>query len=109
MPSSMPKDALPVRRVAKAFLSASSALFILSSAFFFCSLSIVPPGNERPDRFAHYDFLDVARDVEVEHDDGKVVVHTQGNGRCIHDAEVLLQNVDVGEPVELGGGLVLDG
>src|SRR5512135_1199199 len=105
-PSSMPRDALPVRRAGNCFLSASSALLSVSSAFFCCSLSIVPPGYERPDCLAQHDLLDVAGDVEVEHDDGKAVVHAQGNGRGVHDAEVLLQHVDVGEAVELGGGFV---
>src|SRR3990172_6827187 len=109
MPSSIPSDALPVRRVANSFLRTSRPLFIFSSAFFFCSLSIVPPGYERPDGFTQDDLLDVARDGEVEDENRKIVVLAQGNGGGVHDAEVLLQHVVVRQAVELGGGPVLHG
>src|SRR5208337_1710633 len=109
MPSSMPSDALPVRRVANSFRSASRALFIFSSAFFFCSLSIAPPGYERPDTFAHYDLFNIARDGEVEYKDRKIIVFAQGDSGSIHDTEILLEDIEIRKTVKLRCGLILQG
>src|SRR3990172_3693854 len=109
MPSSMPREALPVRSVVNSFLTASSALFIFSSAFFLVSLTIVPPGYQRSYRFALHDAFDVAGDVQVKYDDGKVVVHAQGDGGGVHDAEVFLEHFNIGKAVVLLRRFVLHG
>src|SRR5256885_11576684 len=43
------------------------------------------------------DALDVAFLLDVEHDDGEVVVHAQGDGGRIHDLEALVDHGDEGQ------------
>src|SRR5512137_1541399 len=109
MPSRMPRDALPVLMAANSRFRVSWALCILSSAFLISSftIAVLPPGDQRPQRLARHDLLDIAGNVEIEDDDGKAVVHAEGDGRRVHDLEVLLEHLEVGEAVILHSGTVL--
>src|SRR5256712_11067078 len=53
--------------------------------------------------------LDVAFLLDVEHDDGEVVVHAQGDGGRIHDLEAFVDHGDEGQLRVLGRAGILHG
>ena len=50
-----------------------------------CSVAhrVSPPSMRRPDRLADRDAADVVRLVDVEDDDGQVILHAQRDGRGV--------------------------
>src|SRR5688572_29865637 len=62
-----------------------------------------PSTDQRTDGLAVEQGPDVARLHQVEHDDRQPVLHTERGGRVIHHPEVTLEDVHVGDLVELGG------
>src|SRR5689334_2852446 len=59
--------------------------------------------NEGADGPAFEDASHVALTHEVEHHDGQVVVHAERDRGGIHGPQALVQHVEVGDLVELGG------
>src|SRR5256885_16046727 len=55
------------------------------------------------------DALDVAFLLDVEHDDGEVVVHAQGDGGRIHDLEAFVDHGDEGQLRIFGRAGILHG
>ncbi len=64
--------------------------------------------DQRADRLAADHALDVAARVQVEDDDGQLVVAAQRDRGRVHDLEVLLQHLEVGDAVEAPRVGVLD-
>src|SRR5689334_21251776 len=109
--------ARPVRSLARLPLSAAcvSLICFLSSL---CTSSIMLTRNssgalgallrahEGADGLAGDGAANVALLGEVEHQDGQVVVLAQRDGGRVHDLEVLLQDLEVGEVGEALGVLV---
>src|ERR671937_2702658 len=89
-------DARPVRTDANSRPSASMALFIrLSRSLRTVCMAASSRRHDGADAFSHHDALDVAQSGEVEHDDGKLVVHAQGNGGGVHNLEPLAQRLQM--------------
>src|SRR5215210_1473517 len=103
--------ARPVRMPAKSTDAWWTALPILSTVSRRMS-SIMGDGpatscDQRTYRLPLEGAPDVARGHEVEHDDGQLVVHAEGDGRGVHDPEAAVEDLDVvdlGEPGRLGVG-----
>src|SRR6266702_1707343 len=53
--------------------------------------------------------LDVALLLDVEHDDGEVVVHAQGDGGRVHDFEALVDDGEEGQLRVFGRAVILHG
>src|SRR5437870_3048952 len=66
-------------------------------------------GDEGADLFAHDDAADVAGAIQVEDDDGKVIVAAHADGGGIHDLEAALEEVEVADGVEHFGVFDEDG
>src|SRR5215470_12329513 len=104
MLSSSPADARPVRTPANSRDSTSMAAFIRVSRSF--STTCMPsslPRRRRHDRahgLAENEPLDVAGAREVEHDDRQLVVHAERDGGGVHDAESLIEHLDVAGPLD---------
>ncbi len=69
--------------------------------------------HERPDRLAIHDRLEVARPMQIENNDRKLIVHAQRNRGRIHHLEATLEHLEVRELLEalrsgmsLGVGIV---
>src|SRR5829696_6197822 len=60
-------------------------------------------GDERANLLTLHDPQDVALLLHAEHDQRKLVLHAQGERRGVGDAQVSLEGLLEGEPVELGG------
>src|SRR5258708_12751313 len=58
-------------------------------------------GDERADRLAQHDALDVARYQQVEDHDGHVVVHAECQCRVVHHFDPSIENFKVSEMLEL--------
>src|SRR5437899_12687857 len=91
---------------------------IFSVAFFFCgnsmaSLAALRWGGFVCDQCAELlsldDALDVALLLDVEHDDGEVVVHAQGDGGRVHDFEALVDDGEEGDLRVFGRAGILHG
>src|SRR5688500_9646100 len=62
--------------------------------------------DDRADRLAHDGAAQVARRPEIENDDWQAVVYTQRDRSGVHHAQPLVDDLQVGDPVELRCGLV---
>src|SRR5687768_468345 len=96
MPSSSARFARPVRTLASSRLNASMPFRKVPSRSFKTSLTIAP-SDDRADGLAAHDALDVTRFRHVEDDDGQLVVTAEGERRHVHDVQVLLQALHVGD------------
>src|SRR6202047_191259 len=66
-------------------------------------LTLVLRTDQRADLFAEHNPADIAALVQVENDDGQIVVLAQGDGGRVHHVEALLQNIHVGKLRKLLG------
>src|SRR5690349_13081685 len=95
--------ARPVRMVSSSRRKASMAFCMWTSASFITSSVIVPSsdesGSHRPNKgadvFAARGPANVAGFLQIKHDQRDLVVHTEGQRRGVHNAQVLLQRVPV--------------
>src|SRR5438132_6956609 len=78
--------------------SASADSTVTGSPF---GASLLRPVHERPDGLAGEDAPDVAVAPIVEHEDGKAIVATQGDGRGVHHLEPAGQHLRVLDRLEL--------
>src|SRR5580765_8107964 len=62
-----------------------------------------PGGDQRPDPLTTQGVHDVALALHAEDDHGQLVVHPEAEGRCVHDAQTLLEGFGVGDLVVLAG------
>src|SRR5215472_15203872 len=61
-----------------------------------------PSTDQRTDRLAAEGPADVARDHEVEHPNGQVIVLAEGDGGEVHDPQVTVDHVHEGDLVVAG-------
>src|SRR5262245_21321736 len=103
--------ARPVRTLANSTWACSTALFIFSpvsaSTMSVSSLIGIPPGPASPNQGTHAfpageDPPDVARLEEVEHDDRQRAVHAERDRRGVHHPQPPVEDVHVGDVLELG-------
>src|SRR6476469_8825438 len=84
------------RRASMAFCMWTSASFITSSVIV---LSFDESGSHRPNKgadvFAARGPADVAGLLQIERNQRDLVVHAEGQGRGVHNAQVFLQGVPV--------------